>query len=207
MRATAGSSGTVSLRQLVRAASLRRVDPWTPGTARGLENVTVAETRLSHIDATGGRLIYAGHDAVRLACERSFEDVWHLLLHGDLPADDGFAGRLRTLRDLPLPASTLRALASADGAMMSKLEAAMAATGASRGLEPWYEREPSRIEEEAVRLAAVVPSLVAALWRLGRGLDPVAVRSCARSRGELPLDAARPRGRAPAQVTRGASAT
>src|SRR5262249_5335719 len=166
-------AGTVSLRQLVRAARLRRVDPWTPSTARGLENVTVAETRLSLIDATGGHLIYAGHDAVRLARERSFEDVWYLLLHDELPADDGFATRLRTLRELPLPASTLRALASGDGAMMSKLEAAMAATGATRGLAPWYEREPSAIEEEAVRLAAVVPSLVAALWRLGRGLDPV----------------------------------
>src|SRR5262249_5262203 len=88
-------------------------------------------------------------------------------------ADDGFATRLGTLRELPLPASTLRALASADGAMMSKLEAAMAATGATRGLAPWYEREPSAIEEEAVRLAAVVPSLGGALWRLGRGLDPV----------------------------------
>src|SRR5262249_12994786 len=149
--------GTVSLRQLVRAASLRRVDPWTPGTARGLENVTVAETRLSLIDATGGHLIYAGYDAVRLARERSFEDVWHLLLHDALPADDDFAARLRTLRELPLPASTLRALATTDGAMMSKLEAATTATGAARGLTPWYEREPSEIEEESVRLAAVVP--------------------------------------------------
>ena len=166
-------AGTVSLRQLVRAASLRRVDPWTPGTARGLENVTVAETRLSLIDATGGHLIYAGYDAVRLARERSFEDVWHLLLRDALPADDAFATRLRTLRELPLPASTLRALATTDGAMMSKLEAAMAATGAARGLTPWYEREPSEIEEESVRLAAVVPSLVAALWRLGHGLEPV----------------------------------
>ncbi len=166
--------GTVSLRQLVRAASLRRVDPWAPGTARGLENVTVAETRLSHIDATGGRLVYAGHDAVRLARERSFEDVWHLLLAGALPADDAFARRVAASRGLPLPAATLRALASADGAMMSKLEGAMAATGAARGIAPWYERDAGAILDEAVRLASAMPSLVAALWRLGRGLEPVA---------------------------------
>jgi len=166
--------GTVSLRQLVRAASLRRVDPWAPGTARGLENITVAETRISHIDATGGRLIYAGHDAVRLARTRTFEDVWHLLLTGALPPDDEFARRVATLRDLPLAASTLRALAVAEGGMMSKLESALAATGAAWGLVPWYERDASVIEDEAVRLASVVPSLVAALWRLGRGLEPVA---------------------------------
>ena len=166
--------GTVSLRQLVRAASLRRVDPWAPGTAKGLENVTVAETRISHIDATGGRLIYAGHDAVRLARERSFEDVWHLLLTGELPPDDGFARRVAALRGVPLDAAALRVLAGADGGMMSKLESALAATGAAWALTPWYEREVSEVEEEALRLAAVVPSLVAALWRLGRGLEPVA---------------------------------
>src|SRR5262245_39468316 len=114
-----GLLGTVSLRQLVRAASLRRVDPWAPGTAKGLENVTVAETRLSRIDATGGRLVYAGYDAVELARKASFEDVWHLLLHGDLPTDDGFARRIAGLRDLPLPGSTLRALAASEGGMMS----------------------------------------------------------------------------------------
>jgi citrate synthase len=166
--------GTVSLRQLVRAASLRRVDPWAPGTAKGLENVTVAETRISHIDATGGRLIYAGHDAVRLARERSFEDVWHLLLTGELPPDDRFARRVAPLRGVPLDAAALRALAGAEGGMMSKLESALAATGAAWGLRPWYEREVSEVEEEAVHLAGIVPSLVAALWRLGRGLEPVA---------------------------------
>jgi citrate synthase len=166
--------GTVSLRQLVRAASLRRVDPWAPGTAKGLENVTVAETRISHIDATGGRLIYVGHDAVRLARERSFEDVWHLLLTGELPPDDRFTRRVAALRGVPLDAAALRALARAEGGMMSKLESALAATGAAWGLRPWYEREVSEVEEEAVRLAGIVPSLVAALWRLGRGLEPAA---------------------------------
>jgi len=166
--------GTVSLRQLVRAASLRRVDPWAPGTAKGLENVTVAETRISHIDATGGRLIYAGHDAVRLARERSFEDVWHLLLRGALPANGDFASRVAALRSVQLAPVALRALAVGEGGMMSKLESALAATGAAWGLVPWYERDVSAVEEEAVRLASVVPSLVAALWRLGRGLDPVA---------------------------------
>jgi citrate synthase len=165
--------GTVSLRQLVRAASLRRVDPWAPGTARGLENVTVAETRLSHIDATGGRLVYAGHDAVQLATSRSFEDVWCLLLTGALPRDTAFARRVAALRTLPLPLATLQALAAAEGGMMSKLEGALAATGASLGVTPWYERERPAIEDEAVRLGSVTPSLIAALWRLERGLERV----------------------------------
>jgi citrate synthase len=171
--ADGGLVGTVSLRQLVRAASLRRVDPWAPGTAKGLENVTVAETRLSHIDATGGRLVYAGHDAVRLAQTRAFEDVWCLLLTGTLPADGAFAARVVALRTPPLPTETLRALAGSAGSMMSKLESALAATGASMAVTPWYERDAASIEDELVRLGSVTPTLVAALWRLGHGLEPV----------------------------------
>ena len=41
--------GTVSLRQLVRAASLGAGTPGRRALPRALENVNVAETRLSHI--------------------------------------------------------------------------------------------------------------------------------------------------------------
>src|SRR5262249_55238871 len=37
----------------------------------------------------------------------------------------------------------------------------------------WYERDLATVQDETIRFASVVPSLVAALWRLGRGLDPV----------------------------------
>src|SRR5262249_22997348 len=56
-------AGVVSLRQIVNAARLRHVDPWTPGAGRGLENITVAETHLSHIDGEAGRPGFSGDDA------------------------------------------------------------------------------------------------------------------------------------------------
>jgi len=151
----------------------RRGRSGTPGVARGLEHVTVAETRISHIDATAGRLIYAGHDAVGLARTRTFEDVWALLLTGILPAGDAFARRVADARALPLPADVLRGLSRGDGPMPARLQSALAATAAAWGLAPWYGRDLTMAEDEAVRLAATAPALVAALWRLGRGLDPV----------------------------------
>jgi single-strand DNA-binding protein len=36
--------GVVSFRQLIEAAKIRKVDPWQPGTGKGLENFTVAVT-------------------------------------------------------------------------------------------------------------------------------------------------------------------
>lgn len=166
-------AGVVSLRQIVSAARLRRVDPWTPGTARGLENITVAETRLSHIDGEAGRLLYRGYDAPTLACCRRYEDVWHLLLHGELPADGGFAATTAGLRAAPLPLATLRALAVAGGTMMARVQAAIAACGAALGARPWHEDDPVRAATDALRITSMMPTLVAALWRLAHGKEPV----------------------------------
>ncbi|TMA86328.1 MAG: CBS domain-containing protein, partial [Deltaproteobacteria bacterium] len=165
--------GLVSLRQLVNAARIRHVDPWAPGTARGLENVTVAETALSFIDGRAGRLVYRGYDAVDLALRRSFEDVWHLLHHGDLPVDDGFARQTARLRDLPLDRDLLGHLARRGGTFMSMLQSAISATGAAWGIRPWHEGNPGEAEDEALRIATVLPTLVAALWRLRAGHAPV----------------------------------
>jgi citrate synthase len=180
--------GMVSLRRLTKAASLGRVDPWRPGSSRGLENVTVGETRLSHIDGARGRLILAGHDATELALGRSFEDVWALLQSGALPADDGFARRVGALRTAAVPTEVLRAIARSGGPFMSQLTTALAATGAAWSLANWHTRDPEEIAEEALRLAA--------LWRLGRRLEPLApdpalphaVDYWRLLRGAMPLD-------------------
>src|SRR5262249_43494509 len=100
-------AGVVSLPQIVNAARLRPVDPWTPGTVRGLENIAVAETPLSHIDGEAGRLVFRGYDAPPLARHRSFEDAWHLLARGDLPADPTFAATASAWRTAPVSMDVL----------------------------------------------------------------------------------------------------
>src|SRR5439155_384674 len=104
---------------------------------------------------------------------RSFEDVWHLLHHGDLPVDDGFARQTARLRELPLDRDLLGHLARRGGTFMSMLQAAISATGAAWGIRPWHERNPDEAEDEALRIATVLPTLVAALWRLRAGHAPV----------------------------------
>jgi len=165
--------GIVSLRQLVNAARIRHVDPWAPGTARGLENVTVAETTLSFIDGQAGRLVYRGYDAVELALGRSFEEVWHLLFRGELPGDDGFARATTGRRDLPLDRDLLRRLVRRGGTVMSMLQATISATGAAWGIRAWHERNPDEAADELLRIATVLPTLVAALWRLRASEAPV----------------------------------
>ncbi|MEX0874232.1 MAG: citrate synthase [Actinomycetota bacterium] len=165
--------GVVSFRQLIEAAKIRHVDPWAPGTGRGLENITVAETELSYIDGQAGRLIYRGYNAVDLALNRSFIDVWHLLHFGDFPSDDAFAGKIAAMRKSPLDVQTLRDLAASHGTFMSTIQAAIAACGSAWGLESWLDRDPDEVHEEVLRLGAVMPTLVSALWRLSQGKDPI----------------------------------
>lgn len=165
--------GIVSLRQLIEAAKIRRVEPWQPSTAKGLENVTVAQTELSYIDGIAGKLIYRGYDAVQLALRCSFEDVWYLLYHGDLPSDDSFSRKVAGMRALPLDVDTIRSIAKSPGSFMSMLQACISATGARWGVRASHGADPAVIESDALRIASVVPTIVAALWRLSRGEDLV----------------------------------
>jgi citrate synthase len=165
--------GIVSLRQLIGAARIRKVDPWSPGTGRGLENVTVAETELSYIDGQQGRLVYRGYSAVDLARRCSFEEVWHLLYVGELPSDDTFAGKIAENRSVPLDRDTINDLAKTHGGYMATLQAAVAATGAVWGLRAWLNQDPAQTHVDALRLGAVVPTLVAAIWRAEQNLDPI----------------------------------
>jgi citrate synthase len=165
--------GVVSFRQLIESAKIRKVDPWAPGTGRGLENITVAESEISYIDGQAGRLIYRGYNAVDLALKKSFSEVWHLLYYGELPTDDSFQRRTAAMRESPLSIQTLRDLAEGHGTFMGTLQAAAAAAGAALGLQPWLDRDVKEVEDEALHIGAVMPTLVAAIHRLEQGLEPV----------------------------------
>ena len=67
----------------------------TDVTAPGLEDVIAARTRLSKVDGEIGRLIIAGHRVEELAVDHGFEEVCHLLWHGELP-DEYELAALRT---------------------------------------------------------------------------------------------------------------
>src|SRR5262249_1041580 len=58
---------------------------------RGLEGVSVGETRIALVDGENGRLIYRGHDAEVLAVEATFEQTAYLLWNGELPDDSQLA--------------------------------------------------------------------------------------------------------------------
>ncbi|OQR62917.1 citrate synthase/methylcitrate synthase [Streptomyces maremycinicus] len=149
---------------------------------RGLAGVVVADTEVGDVRGREGFYHYRQYSAVDLARTRRFEDVWHLLVHGTLPdarRSAAFAAETTALRKLPEEVSAaLPALAAAgaDANPLAGMRTALSLLGAAKGFRPVYDIDAERRREDTVAAAAAVPTLLTALYRLGRGLAPVEPR-------------------------------
>ncbi|MYW48431.1 citrate synthase/methylcitrate synthase [Streptomyces sp. SID161] len=149
---------------------------------RGLAGVVVAETQVGDVRGREGFYHYRQYSAVDLARGRGFEDVWHLLVHGTLPdASRGaaFAAETAALRHLPGDVRAVLPAIAAAGRLsgpLAGLRTALSLLGAARGLRPVYDIDTDRRRADTVAVCAAVPTLLTALYRLGRGLDPVEPR-------------------------------
>ncbi|MFI5700722.1 citrate synthase [Streptomyces xanthochromogenes] len=149
---------------------------------RGLAGVVVTDTELGDVRGREGFYHYRQYSAVELAESRTFEDVWHLMFHGELPdaaGRDAFTARTAALRHLPdgvrqaLPGI---ARAGALSGPLAGLRTALSLLGAARGFRPVYDLDATRRAEDALAACAAVPTLLTALHRLGQGLEPVEPR-------------------------------
>lgn len=161
---------------------INRVATTPVDVPRGLAGVVVTDTSLGDVRGQEGFYHYRQYSAVELARTRDFEDVWHLMVHGELPdvaRRTAFADRVRPLRRLPddvqaaLPAI---ATASARSGPLSGLRTALSLFGASKGFRPVYDLDADRRRADALAASAAVPTLLTALYRLGQGLDPIEPR-------------------------------
>ncbi len=146
---------------------------------KGLEGVIVADTHVGDVRGQEGFFHYRQYSAVELACRRSFEDVWHLVIEGRLPDASeaaGFAGEVRLLRTLPDGLGRLLPDVAGLGSPLDVLRTAVSLLGAELGWRPAYDCSPSELRAQAVLVGAVTPTILAAAHRLRCGLDPIAPR-------------------------------
>jgi citrate synthase len=143
--------------------------------AAGLRNVAVAESRISSIDGTKGVLAYRGIDIHELAASSTFEETTYLLHEGDLPTHDELAAFSAGLAaDRVVPAGVLSIVRDLPRTThpMTALRTAVSALGA---FDPDADDDaPPARGRKARRLVAQMGTLVAAVERIRRGLDPVA---------------------------------
>jgi citrate synthase len=149
--------------------------PYRPG----LEGVVAAQTAISSVDGEKGKLVIRGFAVEDLAPHVTFEDTVFLLWHDVLPdaeALNRFSGELAAHRELERQTLELLKAAAARGVHPIALRMGCGSlTGDVTGV-PVAGRGTAAARQEALRLVAAFPVIVAAYHRLSQGLEPIAPR-------------------------------
>lgn len=141
---------------------------------RGLTGVVAAETTIGDVDGEAGVYHYRGIPAVDLARERTFEDVWHLLVVGELPdatARASFLARVAEASAHPAVAGVVETVVAHVGDPLTALRAAWPLLASARGTRPLYDLDEGARLDDAIAFAAVAPRVIAAAAR-GADADP-----------------------------------
>jgi len=144
---------------------------------KGLEGVLVAESELSYIDGDAGTLIYRGYSIDDLARNASYEEALYLLWNGHLP-DAGelatFTEEMSAEREIdPAVVDLIRNLAATEEEPMAALRTAVSMLSAT---DPDPDADPEDLDaslRKGRRIAAKVPTILAAFERVRRGEEPV----------------------------------
>ncbi len=141
---------------------------------RGLEGVVAAETRLCDLDGKNGRLAYCGYDIEDLARRATFEEVCHLLWHGDLPTAaqlDKTTLALIAAREIPGELVQAFGLMPKATDPMRALQAAVAMLGMRDPDATDNSREANL--RKALRLTSQLATAICAHHRVRSGRPPV----------------------------------
>ncbi len=176
--------GVVSERDLLRVA---RIEPVTqPGSMeapKGLAGVIVAETEVGDVRGQEGFYHYRQYDATELARKRTLEDVWRLMFDGALPVDkaeqDAWIEQIRPLRHVPERVAPLLpqiARAGDEFVPLDALRSAVSLVAADADFKASLDISADELKVNAMQVCAVIPTLIASLWRLRQGEEALAPR-------------------------------
>jgi len=139
-------------------------------SAKGLEGIVAAATRLSDVRGDVGELIYSGYNINELAGRVSYEEVVHLLHANHLPNRQelkDLKARLAAARELPAGVIDILKKLPASTPPMHALRTAISALGCFDGTADEDDMDGQR--EKALRLVAQIPVVTAYFHRLRQG--------------------------------------
>jgi len=141
----------------------------------GLRGITVADTKISFIDAEKGVLIYRGYRIEELAERSTFMEVAYLLLNGSLPGPEElhkFEKAVTAAREVPTYVYSCMKDWPKGAKPMDVLQACVPVLAMA---DPELAEESREANVRmAIRLIARVPVVVAAWHRIRNGLEPLA---------------------------------
>jgi citrate synthase len=134
----------------------------------GLSYTTVAQTNLSRLDPDAGELFVGGYPIEELADNASYEESVFLLLEDRLPTGDelsAFRDDLAQRRSISEPVRDVLSAAADSTSPMVALRAGLAAAD--------IDTDSDDPRTAAKRVVAVIPTIVAAYWRLRQDRTPL----------------------------------
>src|SRR5699024_7151186 len=153
-------------------------DTVKPNIHKGLSGVVVDTTAVSKVVPETNSLTYRGYAVQDLAAHCGFEQVAYLLWHGELPTDAElalFCQRERAARRVDRSLLALVAKHPDNCHPMDVVRTAISYLGAEDPAED--DSAESANVAKALRMFAVLPTIVAVDMRRRRGLPPVAPHS------------------------------
>ena len=155
VRATDGASG-IDIKGLMATTGMSTYD-------QGFVNTSSTTSAITYIDGEAGILRYRGYPIEELAANKSFLDVAHLLIYGELPSKDEFAKFDDTIRKHTLLHENLKDFFRAfppSAHPMAIISAAVSAlsTFYPDSLDP---KDPQQVEISTIRLLAKMPVIAA----------------------------------------------
>lgn len=149
-----------------------------PRIYKGLAGVVVDTTAISKVVPETNSLTYRGYAVQDLAANCSFEQVAYLLWHGELPDEQQlalFSQRERAARRLNRSQLSLLTKLPETCHPMDVVRTFISSMGAEDPDED--DSSPAANYGKALRMFALLPTIVAADMRRRRGLDPIAPHS------------------------------
>ncbi|WP_198348125.1 citrate synthase [Plantactinospora sp. KBS50] len=124
---------------------------------------------------------YRQYSAIELATACTLEDVWALLIDGELPDPAGwsaFAAEIAPLRRIPDALRPLLPPIARDTGTspLDGLRTALSLAGPIHGMRPLLDTDPATRRADALAACALTPTLLTALHRLRTGAEPVQPR-------------------------------
>ncbi|MFB7719374.1 bifunctional 2-methylcitrate synthase/citrate synthase [Nocardia sp. NPDC056100] len=153
-------------------------DTTVPAIYKGLAGVVVDTTAISKVVPETNSLTYRGYAVQDLAANCSFEQVAYLLWYGELPNDTQLAQFLQQERASRRADRSLLSLVTKlpeNCHPMDVVRTAISYLGAEDPAED--DNSPKANRAKALRMMAVLPTIVAADHRRRHGLDPIAPHS------------------------------
>lgn len=149
-----------------------------PTIYKGLAGVVVDTTSISKVVPETNSLTYRGYTVQDLAARCSFEQVAYLLWYGELPTDaelERFQQQERASRRVDRSLLSLVTKMPDTCHPMDVVRTAISYLGAEDATEE--DNSVTANRAKALRMFAVLPTIVAADHRRRRGLDPIAPHS------------------------------